>query len=323
MHDWQPNGTLTVEGGQVAKWQLGGAAQMLPADENLHYIEFAPGYNQVLRYGNGTDGQVWRWAANGWVQERTLDGPIQDAVWTQYGILAGFEDGTSSLIDPESGDSRLLPSGTSVSGSSMLSSDSSCWATTETAVALWNLHEDRLLDSWPVPGGHLLSLLASSPDRGLIVYGSLGQIYVLHVDTTNSTLSQMWQSEQASVPRPGRAHLHPNLPLLAMVYNGADGNIDVLGGDFDVSVVDLEQGRILWQSTSEVAVAEQAFFHVQWSTDGLYLITQAKPPQPSTFKVNIGVWDWGRRLAASGLAAGNAFVGSAGRQPGYAVSASR
>lgn len=59
---WRPGGELlTTDGdGQVARWTIGGEAQVLAADEERHAIVVAPDGSRVLRYGSGTDGQLWR-----------------------------------------------------------------------------------------------------------------------------------------------------------------------------------------------------------------------------------------------------------------------
>jgi hypothetical protein len=108
---------------------------------------------------------------------------------------------------------------------------------------------------------------------------SFGQLYVLRLDAAAHTLTEVWRSEQAHVDS-AQARLNPALPLLATVNDGV------------VSLVDLEQGRSIWQSTSVGAVAGQSFRTVNWSTDGQYLITQAQPLQQSSFTRNIGVWHW-------------------------------
>jgi hypothetical protein len=70
------------------------------------------------------------------------------------------------------------------------------------------------------------------------------------------------------------------MPLLATVNDGV------------VSLVDLAEGQVIWQSTGVGSVAGQSFRTALWSTDGQYLITQAQPLQQSSFYRNIGVWRW-------------------------------
>ncbi len=145
---------------------------------------------------------------------------------------------------------------------------------------------------WPIPAGRTLRLddvVKESAQDGqdsaggavLLVYRdrAFGQLYVLRVDAAAHTLTEVWRSEQAHVDS-APARLNEAMPLLATVNDGV------------VSLVDLAQEQVIWQSTGVGAVAGQSFRTALWSTDGQYLITQAQPLQQSSFNRNIGVWRW-------------------------------
>ncbi len=280
--DWQPGDQLLVtdRNGQVAQWSIGGATQLLPADDDRRLLAFAPDHVRVLRYGSAADGQIWRLTAQGWQQESSLAGDISAAAWSDYGILVSFADDTVVVVDPDRGQRRPAPDATRVAGSSLLSPDL-LLALRNDAVELWKLGDAQPLATWPVPPGRRLRLDDAAADGQLFVYSdaTFGQIYVLRVNPAAQTLSEVWRFEQAHVDR-APARLNPTLPLLATLNDGM------------ITLVDLDQGRAIWQSTSAAAVAGQSFRTVQWSTDGLYLITQAQLPNESSFILNIGVWRW-------------------------------
>ena len=278
---WQPGDELlTTDGeGQVAHWTIGGEAQVLPADEDRRIVVVAPDAMRILRYGDGTDGQIWRLDASGWVQEDSLAGELSGAIWTDHGILATFADGSAAVIDP-AGRRQTAPAGIALSGS-ILPAEGLLLAMRGDALELVRLGDEQPLAAWPIPDGRRLRLDDVAEGGELLVYRdrTFGQLYVLRLDAGAHTLDEVWRSEQAHVDS-APARLNPAMPLLASVNDGV------------VSLVDLEQGRSIWQSTSVGAVAGQSFRTVNWSTDGQYLITQAQPLQQSSFTRNIGVWHW-------------------------------
>ena len=291
---WRPGGDLltTAGSGEVAHWTIGGAAEILPADEKRSSIAIAPDGIHILRYGSGAEGQLWRLDASGWVPDGTLGGgALADANWTGAGLLAAFADGSAAVVDPTVGNRLPLPPDVTVSGSTLLTGDLLV-AQRSSAVELWHLGDTELLAAWPIPAGRSLRLddvaqasapkgQDSEPGAVLLVYRdrTFGQLYVLRADAAAHTLVEVWRSEQAHVDS-APARLNETMPLLATINDGV------------VSLVDLAGGQVIWQSTAVGAVAGQSFRTALWSTDGQYLITQAQPLQQSSFYRNIGVWRW-------------------------------
>ena len=291
---WRLPGDLLTAGrdGEVAHWTIGSTAEVLPADKDRPTIVVAPDARRVLRYGSGVDGQIWRLDASGWVQDGTLpDGELADASWTDYGMLAEFADGSAAVIDPATGGRQGVPADAAVSGSVLLTGDLLV-AQRPAAVELWRLGAAQPMAGWPIPPNRSLRLddmvkegaldgQDSAGNTVLLVYRdrAFGQLYVLRADVAAHTLTEVWRSEQAHVDS-APARLNRTMPLLATV------------NDSVVSLIDLAQGQVIWQSTGVGAVAGQMFRAVLWSTDGQYLITQAQPLQQSSFNRNIGVWRW-------------------------------
>ena len=146
---------------------------------------------------------------------------------------------------------------------------------------LWQVGDDQPLAIWNGPSDQTLQLDDSSTDGQLFVYRNVfsGHIYVLRLNVSARTLTEIWRYEQTAIDN-SEAQLHPTLPLLALRSNST------------VSLVDLDQASILWQSSSVAAVTTQSFRAVQWSTDGQYLITQAQPAQESSLLIRVGIWRW-------------------------------
>jgi WD40 repeat protein len=292
---WLAGDELLVEDDakQFAYWKIGGPAAILPADPARNLFAAAPDGRHVLRYGLGASGEIWSLepalpgdAAAGtaaWVQVGTLEGELEHVVWNDHGILASFADGTAAVLDPASGRSRPIQGSAAVPGWLLLGDDL-LLALGADGVELWRLGAagtDQQLAAWPAPAGSSLQLDDASSSGDLVALHALpfGPRYVLRLDTATKALTEVWRSTRQHVDTL-EAKLNPSLPLLATLDDGV------------VAIVDLEQGRVVWQSTSIAALAQQSVRAVQWSTDGRYLITQAQPLQQGTVALNIGIWRW-------------------------------
>ena len=130
---------------------------MLPADEERRFIVAAPDDKHLLRYGDGRDGQIWRLDASGWVQDDTLAGELNGAVWTDDGILVTYADGSADVIDPASGRRQAGPAGATVSGST-LPAAGLLLAMRGAAVELWQLGDEQPSVAWPAPQGRNMRL---------------------------------------------------------------------------------------------------------------------------------------------------------------------
>jgi hypothetical protein len=268
---------VTDDRGQVARWQPPGEPAILPADDLRYETAFAPDYSRVLRYGGGTDGEIWRLDVEGWSLERTVEGEFEAARWTPHGLLIGLSEG-AFLFDVEDGGKRPLPDGANVRNSYMPTVDRLLLMRGE-AVEVWAVGGKEPLAAWEIPPGRSLDLADVSADGRLYVLRDalFAQTYVLRLQS--DALVEVWRSERAHV-NVGPALLHPTEPLLATVDDG------------DISLVDLQSGDVVWQSTSAVAVADHQFSTVRWITGGQYLVTQAQLPRESSIYQNVGVWRW-------------------------------
>jgi hypothetical protein len=296
--DWGEGDVLIVSDdlGQVARWQLGGEAAILPADDLRYELAFATDYGRVLRYSGGTDGEIWRLGAEGWSLERTVEGEFEAARWTPHGLLIGLSEG-AFLYDPEDGGRRPLPDGVDVRNSTMPAEDRLVLMREE-AVEVWAPGGEEPLAGWEIPPGRSLFLADVSADGRLYVLRDnlLGQTYVLRLENGGAAagaegngaegaaaggdaLVEMWRTERAHA-NAGPALLHPSEALLATVDDGV------------ISLVNWQSGEVVWQSTGAVAVTDHQFSTVQWITGGQYLITQAQLPRESSIFLNIGLWRW-------------------------------